>query len=75
MAGIAKYAKEIVRNNGYEKKITIQQGKLEDLNLEKLKVDGVVSEWMGYFLLYESMLDSVIIARDKYMKPGGKVKN
>jgi len=26
---------------------------------------------MGYFLLYESMLDTVIWARDKYLAPGG----
>jgi protein arginine N-methyltransferase 1 len=26
---------------------------------------------MGYFLLYESMLDSVIYARDKYLNPDG----
>jgi hypothetical protein len=26
---------------------------------------------MGYFLLYESMLDTVIYARDKWLKPGG----
>lgn len=28
---------------------------------------------MGYFLLYESMLDTVILARDKYLKPGGSM--
>jgi protein arginine N-methyltransferase 1 len=28
---------------------------------------------MGYFLLYESMLDTVLIARDKYLKPGGLI--
>ena len=28
---------------------------------------------MGYFLLYESMLDSVLFARDKYLVPGGKM--
>lgn len=27
------------------------------------KVDIIVSEWMGYFLFYESMLDTVIYAR------------
>lgn len=27
------------------------------------KVDVIVSEWMGYFLFYESMLDTVIYAR------------
>lgn len=31
-------------------------------------VDIIVSEWMGYFLLRESMLDSVIRARDKFLK-------
>ncbi|OEU06928.1 S-adenosyl-L-methionine-dependent methyltransferase, partial [Fragilariopsis cylindrus CCMP1102] len=32
-------------------------------------IDVIVSEWMGYMLLRESMLDSVLIARDKYLKP------
>ena len=31
-------------------------------------VDIIVSEWMGYFLLRESMMDSVIRARDKFLK-------
>jgi protein arginine N-methyltransferase 1 len=26
---------------------------------------------MGYMLLFESMLDTVILARDKYLAPGG----
>lgn len=26
---------------------------------------------MGYFLLYESMFDSVLYARDKWLAPGG----
>ena len=36
------------------------------------QVDVIVSEWMGYFLLYESMLDSVIWARERYLAPGGE---
>lgn len=28
---------------------------------------------MGYFLLYESMLDTVLLARDKYLKPDGLI--
>jgi len=32
-------------------------------------VDIIISEWMGYFLLYESMLDTVIYARDKWLIP------
>ena len=35
------------------------------------QVDVIVSEWMGYFLLRESMMDSVLVARDRFMKPGG----
>ncbi len=33
----------------------------------------IISEWMGYFLLYESMLDSIIEVREKYLKKGGTV--
>lgn len=33
----------------------------------------IVSEWMGYFLLYESMLDTVIYARDKWLVKDGIV--
>jgi protein arginine N-methyltransferase 1 len=35
------------------------------------KVDIIISEWMGYCLLYESMLDCVLFARDKWLKPDG----
>lgn len=31
-------------------------------------VDIMISEWMGYFLLRESMLDSLIRARDRFLK-------
>jgi type I protein arginine methyltransferase len=35
------------------------------------KVDIIISEWMGYGLLFEAMLDSVLWARDRYLTPGG----
>ena len=28
---------------------------------------------MGYFLLFESMLDTVLYARDRFLKPGGAI--
>jgi protein arginine N-methyltransferase 1 len=34
---------------------------------------NLVSEWMGYILLRESMLDSVIRARNRWLKPGGSL--
>lgn len=49
------------------------KGRLEDTQLPTDKVDIVVSEWMGYFLLFEAMVDSVIYARDVHLKPDGIV--
>ena len=46
---------------------------MEEIKLPVPKVDIIISEWMGYFLLYESMLDSVLWARDQYLVKGGKM--
>jgi type I protein arginine methyltransferase len=70
-AEIALYAREIIKRNGFEKTITVVKGKMEEVKLPVDKVDIIISEWMGYFLLYESMLDSVLWARDKYLVKGG----
>jgi hypothetical protein len=35
------------------------------------QVDIIISEWMGYCLFYESMLDTVLYARDKWLAPNG----
>lgn len=67
-AEIAFFAREIIKKNGLEDKITVIKGKVEDIVLPVPEVDIIISEWMGYFLLYESMLDSVLFARDKYLK-------
>lgn len=47
--------------------ITLIKGKVEEVELPVDKVDIIISEWMGYFLLYESMLDTVLYARDKWL--------
>jgi len=72
-AEIALFARDIIKKNGYENKITVLKGKMEELELPVKQVDIIISEWMGYFLLYESMLDTVLWARDKYLAPGGKM--
>jgi type I protein arginine methyltransferase len=55
--------------------IEIIQGMVEEVDIvqhiQPHSVDVIVSEWMGYCLLYESMLSSVLFARDKWLKPGG----
>ncbi|KAI9751202.1 MAG: type I protein arginine N-methyltransferase Rmt1 [Lichina confinis] len=71
MSTIIVKAQEIVKVNGMADKITLLQGKMEEVELPFPKVDIIISEWMGYFLLYESMLDTVLYARDTYLSPGG----
>uniref|UniRef100_A0A8C4F6T5 Protein arginine N-methyltransferase 3 n=1 Tax=Dicentrarchus labrax TaxID=13489 RepID=A0A8C4F6T5_DICLA len=66
-------AMDIVRSNQLEDKITLIKGRIEDINLPVEKVDIIISEWMGYFLLFESMLDSVLYARDLYLADTGSV--
>ena len=73
MSTIIFKAREIVKANGMADKITLIQGKMEEINMPVPKVDIIISEWMGYFLLYESMLDTVLWARDHYLAPGGLI--
>ena len=72
-AEIALFAREIIKRNGLQDKITVIKCKMEEIELPVPKVDIIISEWMGYFLLYESMLDCVLWARDKYLIEGGKM--
>lgn len=47
---------------------------MEDVKLPNdERVDIIISEWMGFYLLHEGMLDSVIYARDKFLKPEGSM--
>ncbi|KZV69375.1 S-adenosyl-L-methionine-dependent methyltransferase [Peniophora sp. CONT] len=73
MSNIIDQAAKIVEANGFKDKITLVKGKLEEAELPIKQFDIIISEWMGYFLLYESMLDTVLDARDKYLKPDGLI--
>lgn len=73
-SGIINHAREIVKLNGLDNVITLVKGKVEEL--ESLpegieKVDVIISEWMGYCLFYESMLDTVLYARDRWLASDG----
>ena len=73
MSGIVEQAKKIVETNGLSDRIHIIRGKVEEITLPDGidKVDIIISEWMGYCLFYESMLDTVLFARDKWLAPDG----
>ncbi|KAK1230485.1 Nuclear SAM-dependent mono-and asymmetric methyltransferase [Marasmius sp. AFHP31] len=73
MSNIIDQAQKIIEANGFKDTITLVKGKLEEAELPIKEFDIIISEWMGYFLLYESMLDTVLLARDKYLKPDGRL--
>ncbi|ESO85324.1 hypothetical protein LOTGIDRAFT_179496 [Lottia gigantea] len=69
---MADVCENVVECNGFKDKIEVIHKRVEDVELpNNEKVDVIVSEWMGFYLLHESMLDSVIFARDKFLKPNG----
>lgn len=70
-SNIIRKARKIASENKLDDRITFIQGKVEEVILPVDKVDVIISEWMGYFLLFEGMLDSVLAARDKWLKPDG----
>lgn len=70
-SSIIHTARQIITDNGFDDKITLIHGKVEDVDLPVPKVDIIISEWMGYALLYESMLDTVLVARDRWLNPDG----
>ncbi|KAM4617554.1 protein arginine N-methyltransferase 3 [Discoglossus pictus] len=66
-------AMDIIRLNKLEDIVSLVKGRIEEVDLPVEKVDIIISEWMGYFLLFESMLDSIIYAKEKYLAEGGTV--
>ena len=84
---MANQSKQIIKDNNLDHIIEVIHSKVEDIqhlpdDCDKVcifffkflfikKVDVIVSEWMGYCLFYESMLNTVIYARDKWLASNG----
>lgn len=69
---IADVAIQLIKQNHFEHVVTVYKSRVEDVLLP-FQVDVIISEWMGFYLLHESMLNSVIVARDKWLKAQGKL--
>nr|DBA18162.1 TPA: hypothetical protein GDO54_016444 [Pyxicephalus adspersus] len=69
---VSELACNIIKHNGMEGNIEVISSPVENAEIPG-EVDAIVSEWMGYGLMYESMLSSVLYARDKWLKPGGLI--
>ncbi|PWA69269.1 protein arginine methyltransferase 3 [Artemisia annua] len=81
---MASVASQIAKDNGLlwnqasngSVEIKVMNSMVEDLTkssqIEPHGGDVLVSDdWMGYFLLYETMFSSILVARDHWLKPGG----
>ncbi|KAH8232335.1 hypothetical protein KR032_004340 [Drosophila birchii] len=71
----AELATEIVRDNEKEDVVTVVKGLVEQVELPDgiQQVDVIVSEWMGNGLYMEAMLNSVLYARDKWLRRNGLI--
>lgn len=70
-----KVALDLIEENGLTDIVKVIHSQIEEFVLPATaeKVDIIVSEWMGFYLLHEGMLDSVLFARDHFLKPDGQM--
>jgi type I protein arginine methyltransferase len=66
----AVLAQELAAANGVAGIVQVIHGDVMDLEPPE-RVDVIVSEWLGGFGIDEGMLAPVIVARDRWLKPGG----
>ena len=66
----AVLAQELAAANGVAEIVQVIHGDVMDVELPE-RVDVIVSEWLGGFGIDEGMLVPVIVARDRWLKPGG----
>ncbi len=67
---VAVLAQEIAAANGVGQIVEVIHGDVVEIELPE-RVDVIVSEWLGGFGIDEGMLVPVVVARDRWLKPGG----
>eukprot|EP01062_Namystynia_karyoxenos_P081046 TRINITY_DN8838_c0_g1_i2.p2 TRINITY_DN8838_c0_g1~~TRINITY_DN8838_c0_g1_i2.p2 ORF type:complete len:369 (+),score=140.79 TRINITY_DN8838_c0_g1_i2:78-1109(+) len=82
-SGAAAIAREVVAENSVGDRVRVVHGTVEQLaegdGLREgpegppVQADVLISEWMGFALTVETMLPSVLRARDKWLRPGGRL--
>ena len=73
-SNMAESARMLVEANGYSRVIEVIQSKIEDIPQDLIpqgSIDVIVSEPLGTFLLNERMLETYVIARDRFLKKQG----
>jgi histone-arginine methyltransferase CARM1 len=65
-------ARTLVAANGVADRVEVIQARLEELRLPE-RVDVIISEPWGFFLFHERMVEAFVIARDRFLAPGGRL--
>ncbi|CAF1543740.1 unnamed protein product [Rotaria magnacalcarata] len=65
---ICNLAAQLIQCNGLQDRVQIINKRVEEIDKFDEKIDIIISEWMGFYLFHESMLESVIYARDHFLR-------
>eukprot|EP01054_Gregarina_sp_Poly1_P000825 Gregarina_sp_Poly_1__824@NODE_1198_length_4803_cov_95_037162_g823_i0_p1_GENE_NODE_1198_length_4803_cov_95_037162_g823_i0NODE_1198_length_4803_cov_95_037162_g823_i0_p1_ORF_typecomplete_len333_score27_23PrmA/PF06325_13/6e15MTS/PF05175_14/5_4e11PRMT5/PF05185_16/1_3e09Methyltransf_25/PF13649_6/1_1e08Met_10/PF02475_16/1_1e08Methyltransf_31/PF13847_6/2_2e08Methyltransf_18/PF12847_7/7_8e08Cons_hypoth95/PF03602_15/1_4e07CMAS/PF02353_20/5_5e07DOT1/PF08123_13/9_1e07RrnaAD/PF00398_20/9_3e07PCMT/PF01135_19/ len=67
---VADISRQLLKDNQLDDRVFIMSGSVEELakSNDIPMVDIIISEWMGHYLVHESMLDSVLVARDRWLQ-------
>ncbi|BFF99771.1 uncharacterized protein DMAD_07597 [Drosophila madeirensis] len=67
---VTNYAALVVKQNHYEGTVKVLHGRVAELQLPE-QVDGIVCNWMGQSLIWDSEILEVLKARDRWLKSDG----
>ncbi len=66
----ARLARRLAAKNGYAGVIQVAEDDMQHVHLPE-QVDVIVSEWLGTIGVDENLLFPVLLARDRWLRPGG----
>ncbi|MGE5451879.1 MAG: 50S ribosomal protein L11 methyltransferase [Acidobacteriota bacterium] len=67
---VARLARELTQRNGVGHVVQVIEADMQHVRLPE-QVDLIVSEWLGTIGVDENLLYPVLLARDRWLKPGG----
>lgn len=71
-SSILEVARRLAIANELDDRIHFIREPIETALIEE-QVDVLVSEWLGFFALTETMFKSFVVGRDRFLAPGGKM--
>ncbi|XP_063973019.1 uncharacterized protein LOC135160418 isoform X1 [Diachasmimorpha longicaudata] len=71
---LSSVIKDVAVENNVDNVVQVISQKLEDIRDDTVDVvDIIVSEWMGFYLVHEGMLNTIINARDRFLVGNGLI--